>query len=356
MAEKWATELGTEKYFQWISVHVSKQRRFDRLTVSALGAGTYLGPPDDATDKLYSQTLLQAGLGGINFFDTAINYRNQRSERVLGKVIRELAGRGILRDQLVIATKGGFLPTDGEEPLEDYVRTHYLDTGIVEEKEIVAGAHCMSPAYLDNQIASSLKNLGIACIDLYYLHNPETQFAEVNEEEFYRRLTASFKLFEQKVQEKKIGRYGLATWNGFRQKKGGLQLAKVIQCAREAGGEGHHLKAIQLPYNLVMLEAIKQKKTFIQAAKEYGIAVMVSAPLMQAQVGQLCKRVFEKLPPGKSPQAQSLEFVLSTPNICTAFCGMKKGEHWEANKTILQDPIWSPDLWAKATLSLGIEV
>lgn len=351
MAEKWATDAGTAKYFKWVTIHPSKQKLFDNLTVSALGAGTYLGAPDDATDKIYEQTLLQAGLGGINFFDTAINYRNQRSERVLGKVIRDLNMRGVLRDQIVIATKGGFLPFEGS--FDEYVRVHYLDTGVIEAKDIVADCHCMKPSFLDNQIASSLKNLGVQCIDLYYLHNPETQIPEVGEEEFYRRLREAFVLFEKKVEEKKVRRYGIATWNGLRIKKGGLQLSKVIQCAKEAGGEGHHFKAIQLPYNLVMLEAIKQKKLF-QIAAENHLLIMTSASLMQAQVKQLSKRVFEQLPPGKSPMTQALEFVLSTPQICTAFCGMKRLEHWEENKTVLHEPNWPLDAWTQACETLGI--
>ena len=366
MSEKWATPEGTAKYFQGISIHSEKQKQFDGLSVSALGAGTYLGSLDDATDKLYEQSLLQAGLNGINFFDTAIHYRCQRSERVLRKVIEQLNLRGILRDQLVIASKGGYLPSEGSpDELEDYVRKEYLDKRIIEEKEIVAGLHCISPAFLENQIHSSLANLGIECIDLYYLHNVETQFLEIGEEEFYARLTEAFALLEQKVQENKIRRYGLATWNGFRQKadrKATLQFAKILACACEAGGANHHFKAIQLPYNLVMLEILKQKnqifgeerKTVIETAAEYKISVMVSSPLMQSQVKYLSRKVFDLLPSTASPILKALEFVLSTPHVCTAFCGMKHPFHWEENKKVLNSPIWPADLWIKATESLGI--
>jgi aryl-alcohol dehydrogenase-like predicted oxidoreductase len=350
---KWATPEGTDKYFKWVSVHASKQRQFDGLTVSALGAGTYLGPSDDLTDKLYEQALVQAGLGGVNFFDTAISYRNQRSEKILGKAIRDLADRGVNREQIVIATKGGYLPFEGS--FEDYVRSHYLDTGIIEMKDIVAESHCMTPAFLENQIASSLKHLGLQSIDLYYLHNPETQLHEVGEEEFYRRLKAAFTLFEQKVQEKKIRRYGISTWNGFRIKKGGLQLSKIIKCAKDVGGTDHHFKAIQLPYNLVMLEAIKEKKLF-ETAKENHIAIMASASLMQGRLKQLPKRLFEELPKGKAPMVQALEFVLSTPGICTGFCGMKKLEHWAENANVFQEPNWTPEDWNNACISLGLPI
>ena len=35
----------------------------------------------------------------------------------------------------------------------------------------------MSPAYLENQIERSRRNLGLETIDLFYMHNPESQLA-----------------------------------------------------------------------------------------------------------------------------------------------------------------------------------
>jgi len=350
MIEKWATQEGTDKYFKWTQIDPSKVHNFDSLHISALGAGTYLGPVDDATDKMYEETLVAAGLNGINCFDTAINYRNLRSERVLGKAIKYLALKGVNREQLFISTKGGYLPY--EDTFEDYVRTHFLDTGVIELKDIVGESHCMSPSFLENQIQSSLKNLSLSCIDLYYLHNPEAQLAEVSEEEFYLRLTAAFSLFEQKVQEKKIQRYGIATWNGFRVKKGGLDFAKVLQCAVDAGGEGHHFKAIQLPLNLVMMEAVKQK--IIEKALKHNIATFVSAPLMQGKVLRLSSQMFQRLPPAKSKMAQALEWVISTPNVCSAFCGMTHKAHLEENCAVLHTPMLSLEDWTQSCQTLGL--
>jgi len=364
MGEIQATPEGTRQYFQRIAVPSPKQKNFDGLSVASLGAGTYLGPADDATDGSYHKILVAAGLSGVNFFDTAIHYRCQRSERTLGKALQELEARGEPRESLVIATKGGTIPyEDSPEQFDDYIRIHFLDPGIMKAKEIAAGSHCMSPSFLANQIDASRKNLQLECIDLYYLHNPEIELAEVGEEEFYCRLRAAFGLLEEKVKEKKIARYGMATWNGFRQKKGALQLAKVLQCAGEVGGEFHHFKAIQLPFNLVMLEAIhiknqiigKEKKSIAEACVENRIALMVSSPFMQASVGSLCSKVFEKLPTGASRMNQALQFVLSAPQICTAFAGMKEIAHWEENRTALFNAPWSLPDWNAACLSLGIK-
>lgn len=364
MGEKWASGPGAEKYFQESSVHPGKKKEFDGLFVSSLGAGTYLGDPDEETDRLYEQSLLASGLSGVNFFDTAIHYRNMRSEKVLGKVVKELAARGIGRDQIVISTKGGCIPCVGpSEQFEDYVRAYYLDTGIIDRKEIAADCHCMSPSFLENQIGASLKNLGIDCIDLYSIHNPEIQLAEVGEEAFYQRLVKAFILFEKMAEEKKIRRYGIATWNGFRMKKGALQLEKILECARSAGGAQHRFKAIQLPYNLVMLEAIKvknqvfeeEKRTIWEAAAKAKISLLVSAPLMQGKVLALRQQVFEKLPSEESPALQALQFVVSSPLCTTAFVGMRQMEHAQEDRKVLAKASWSKKIWEEARASMGVK-
>ena len=54
---------------------------------------------------------------GANVIDTAANYRFQRSERSIGNALRELTeAGGFSRDEIVICTKGGYLPFDGAPP------------------------------------------------------------------------------------------------------------------------------------------------------------------------------------------------------------------------------------------------
>ena len=74
----------------------------------------------------------------------------------------------------------------------------------------------MTPAYLQNQLEQSLRNMNIDCVDVYYVHNPESQLGSVSEEEFYSRLRAAFERLEQNIAQGKIKMYGVATWNGFR--------------------------------------------------------------------------------------------------------------------------------------------
>lgn len=350
--ENAATPDLTLEYFRAREVHPDKQRSFDGLHVSALGAGTYLGQADDATDRLYEESLLKAALSGVNFFDTAINYRCMRSEKVIRRVLKELERQGIKREAIVIATKGGFIPCEGTpETFDDTLHTRYLDPGLISPGDIALGCHTIAPAFLDAQITLSLENLGLDTIDLYYIHNPETQLQEIDEAEFYRRLTVAFRLLEQNVQKGRIARYGIATWNGLRQKpnqKTTLQLTKILASAIEAGGPNHHLRAVQMPYNLVMLEALKLKT----ALADSNIAFMVSSPLMQSHAMSLPARVFDRLPKEDSPALQSLQFLSSTPSACTLFAGMKKIDHLYENTKLLRLPNWPKPDWDKALASI----
>src|SRR5690348_10657904 len=100
------------------------------LNVSSLGIGTYLGRADEATDAAYTDALLAAAGNGINLFDTAINYRNQRSEKCIAAALKQLQ-----RDEIVICTKAGFL-TPGAVPSS------------LDAKDVVGGMHSMAPAFL----------------------------------------------------------------------------------------------------------------------------------------------------------------------------------------------------------------
>src|SRR5262249_49869345 len=149
---------------------------------------------------------------------------------------------------------------DGAPPrdVRKYVEETFVKPGVAEFHDIVGGSHCMTPAYLQNQLDQSLDNLGLQCIDVYYIHNPESQLSSVSQAEFYARLRAAFAQLEQNVAAGRIQMYGAATWNGFRvppQAPDYHSLEQMVATAREAGGESHHFKFVQLPFNLAMPEA-----------------------------------------------------------------------------------------------------
>ena len=136
---------------------------------------------------------------GVNVLDTSINYRNQRSERAVGAALAAAIGRGALaRDEVCVTTKGGYLAFDSSVPADprEYFMTTYVRSGIVQSGDIV-GSHCMTPRYLRDQLDRSRANLGLETIDVYYLHNPETQLDEVSPAKFLERIRAAFAALEE---------------------------------------------------------------------------------------------------------------------------------------------------------------
>ncbi len=82
---------------------------------------------------------------GINFLDTAYIYGPERSEELVGEVVKEYP-----REQIKIATKG----------------SHEFD----ENQEVHQNNQ---PEYLKQQVENSLKRLQTDYIDLYYIHFPD---------------------------------------------------------------------------------------------------------------------------------------------------------------------------------------
>jgi aryl-alcohol dehydrogenase-like predicted oxidoreductase len=315
------------------------------LALSSIGFGTYLGRHDDATDALYRAAITQAVKAGCNVIDSAINYRCQRSERAIGQALAEMIRAGTCRrDEVLIATKGGFIPYDGAPPrdAEAYVQKTFVMPGIFSPADVVADCHCMTPAYLRHQIDASRANLELACLDVYYLHNPETQLGQVSRLEFMARMRAAFAVLEEAVTLGKLRLYGTATWEGYRvpsKAKGHLSLEALVRLAEDVGGKDHHFKVIQLPYNLGMLEALVEKTqdlngaaaSLLEAARALGIYVMISAPILQGKLaGGLPAELQQALGDGTDAQ-RSLQFVRSTPGIGTALIGMKQADHVRDN-------------------------
>ncbi|HVB86937.1 MAG TPA: aldo/keto reductase [Candidatus Dormibacteraeota bacterium] len=318
------------------------------LVLSSIGIGTYLGEPDEATDTGYTDSVIAAVEGGFNVIDTAINYRFQRSERSIGAALKRLALKGFARDEIVLCTKAGFLSPDGDLPdePEEYFAQEYLEHEIFRPEEVAAGCHCMAPRYLENQLDRSLSNLGVSCVDVFYLHNPETQISEVPAEEFRRRLHDAFAFMESAVVAAKIGAYGLATWNAFRenvQSPGFMSLPEVEAIAREVGGENHHFRFLQLPLNLAMPEALLRPNqtvnaktmSMVQAARALGITMVTSASLLQGQLTRNLPPYMAQSLRGQNDAERALQFARSVPGVTTALAGMSHVEHVRANLSMV---------------------
>jgi aryl-alcohol dehydrogenase-like predicted oxidoreductase len=123
------------------------------LVVSRLAFGTWqLGGDWGPTDTAEAMGAIRRAVDkGVTFFDTAQAYGFGQSEHLLSAALR-----GVPREQVVIATKGGLRPTD---------------SGLVRDA---------SARWIRQGVDASLRALGTDYVDLYQVHwpDPATPFDE----------------------------------------------------------------------------------------------------------------------------------------------------------------------------------
>jgi len=275
-------------------------RSFLSLSISSLGSGTYLGEADSLTDRLVEEAIYESvASGAVNVIDTAINYRMQKAERSIGRTLGRLVKERLVeREELFIATKNGYLTSDGDLPKDfwRYVQEEYIRPGKLKVDEIAGEVHSMAPRFLLDQLERSLENLRVECVDLVYLHNAaESWVPEIGYRRFLERVADVFSLYEKKRSEGKLRYYGFASWNCFRVPRGEPEytsLDDLVEVAKNVGGTEHGFRFIQLPFNPAMSEALSAKNqriadeplTTFEAAQRLGLGVFTSAPFAEGRL------------------------------------------------------------------------
>jgi aryl-alcohol dehydrogenase-like predicted oxidoreductase len=348
-----ATPEGTSNFAKRQS-NVAKNhfRNFDRLTLSSVGIGTYLGNADDSTDKLVQDAIKSSIATGINIIDTAINYRSQKAERSVGRAISELIESGnVKRDEIFISTKNGYVTNDGDVNEEFWINIQntLVKPGVIKSGDISSGYHCMTIPYLQDQLNRSMKNLGLDCIDLMYLHNAaEGQLQDISKEEFMKRLKEVFEFYEAQRKNGFIKYYGMATWECFRVPKDHpqyLSISDIVNISKEIGGNDNGFRFIQLPYNMYLDQALTLKNqevdgiqcSILDASIKLGIGVFASVPLMQAKL--LAPNILPEFGGLSKPSHRAIQFVRSTPGIIAPLVGQKSQIHVSENLDIINTPV-----------------
>lgn len=368
----WATEAGTRRFVERHGDGKATDAYSSlggHLHLSSLGLGTYLGPPDDATDARYEEAIVEAVRQGINVIDTASNYRSQRSEKVVGVALRRLIEMGeVYRSEVLIASKVGFVPMGDMPPmdLDAWFRSRTIDLGLADEDELNCRCHCMAPRFVTATLAQSLENLGVETIDVYFLHNPESQLHEVARPAFLDRVRRAFAAMEAAVEAGQIRVYGVATWAGLRAARSDrdyLSLAELVACAEDVAGKGHHFKAVQIPLSLHLPEAAilnnqtlrGRVMTVLDAARELGLATFTSGSLHQ---GRLTRKLGTPRPligdatvaagdEAREAAHVAMQFARSNVGVASALVGMSQVEHVRENVKTLQRSRASA-AWARA--------
>ncbi|MGG1481088.1 aldo/keto reductase [Bacillus smithii] len=226
------------------------------LGTNAVGGHNLYPNLSEETGKQVVRTALE---NGVNFLDTAFIYGPERSEELIGEVLKEFR-----REDTVIATKGA----------------HKLVGDKIEIDN--------SPAFLRQAVEDSLRRLQTDYIDLFYIHYPDESTPK------YEAVGELKKLKD----EGKIRAIGVSNFS--------------IEQLKEANQDGY-VDVLQSEYNLFKRQA---ENDLLPYTAEQGISFVPYFPLASGLLaGKYTKDTkFDDLR-AKNPLFQGEEFVRNLEKV-----------------------------------------
>ncbi len=211
-----------------------KTRTFGHMgwEISEIGFGAWAiggwwGEQDDQESLSALHKYLDAG---GNFIDTAQAYGEGRSERLIGKILKERSGQ-----RIYVATK--LPPKDrvwSPPSWTPYTKSFPID-------------------YIVNGVETSLKNLDTDCLDIYQLHT----WCET-----WNGIEEIFETAEKLKQQGKIQAFGISTTESY------------PECVIPAIRTGT-VDSLQLIFNIFEQHP---RETLLPICKEYGTATIIRVP------------------------------------------------------------------------------
>jgi aryl-alcohol dehydrogenase-like predicted oxidoreductase len=236
--------------------------------MATLGFGTYRCSVKSDT---HFEALKHAIDLGCEVIDTSRNYTGGDSEKLIGKVLAQTKNRPLL------ISKAGYIQGESIDELSSS-----FPEDLVTINETLK--HSIHPKFLDDQISKSLDSLGVECIDVYLLHNPEYYLKTEGstKKEYYSRIKKAFKFLEKKVQDGKIKSYGISS-NTFVDPKNDHHSTDIdVVMAQLKDMNDHHFRYIQFPLNLIEMGALERQfdgDHLFERANHYNLKTIVNRPL-----------------------------------------------------------------------------
>lgn len=269
------------------------------LFVSEIGLGAMsLGDDDQENERL----LQRAVELGITFFDTADLYARGANERALGQALKGV------RDQVVIATKGGNRWHEGEE-----------------------GWHWdPSPAYIKQAARASLQRLGVEVIDLYQMHGGTLDDP----------MDDTIGALEELKREGVIRHYGISS----------IRPNVIRKWVKRS-----NMVSVMMQYSLLDR---RPEETVLELLQRENISVIARGPvakgILSDQAGEKLNRTYldytpaglqdihQKLEPYTTPQRSraqlALRYALAHPAVATVIPGASHQAQLEENAATAQAP------------------
>ena len=188
------------------------------VSFGAWGIGADWGTVDDSTSLAALHTAIDQG---VNFIDTADVYGDGRSERLIGKILKDR------KEEIIVATKAG-------RRLNPHIASGFTRENLT--------------AFIER----SLKNLGVDALDLVQLHCPPTEVYYMPE---------VFGYLDELVQAGKIKFYGVS-------------VEKVEEAIKAI--EYANVHTVQIIYNIFRQ---RPADLFFKLAQERQVGILARVPL-----------------------------------------------------------------------------
>jgi len=343
-------------------VSPSSMKECSLFALSALGIGTY--KPEAYKEENYTfsykDAIKKAVSMGCNHIDTASNYRYTKSEQEIGEALAEMFEEGLSREEVVVATKGGFLPLSYPFPENPYhwINDTIVKSSLAKEDEIVTDEHCMSVDFIEWSFEESLKRLGLGAVDIYYIHNPEFELGVVSYEELVAKFGKISKMLEAKRKDGKLGSYGIASWNGFLNEPSHMEYLSLYDFVAASREHGDGMRFLQSPYNpakphgyIFANQKIENEyMPAFYAAKKLGLEIITSSSLLQMNLFKApLKEAFRDICSLSlaSDLQRVLQFARSNSLTLCALVGAASDEHVLHDFAILQESAIEPKSYEK---------
>lgn len=200
-----------------------------QVSRACLGAMMFGHGKHAPTGEGESRRIIDAFLdAGGNFIDTANVYTGGESEEVVGRAIRSR------RDEVVLATKAGFGPSDAGPNAAGLGRKH-----------------------LTRALEESLRRLDTDYVDLYQCHRPDP----------LTPIPETMATLHRFVQDGKVRYLGCSNWSGS-------QIVEGQWAAKELGGTP--FVSLQPPYSL---NRRRIEEDILPTCLRHGLGTMIYSPL-----------------------------------------------------------------------------
>lgn len=230
--------------------------------LSKIGLGTYRM---SIGNKDHFKSLDYAVESGVNLIDTASNYVNGNSERLIGLYAKK---RG--RDKIFIISKAGYIHGDDLRVFSSYLsnqRCIKVQDGFY---------YSFEKSFLEKQIKFSLNRLNTGFIDGFLIHNPEYFLSDpsVSESMFYDQIAESLIFLEELVKDGVIRYYGISS-NKLPTRE--VNIWKILTKRNDFP----NLKLLQFPYNFIENEAsaVLEQETVLEFCRKNDIRTFANRPL-----------------------------------------------------------------------------